>query len=65
VHRPVPTSGHHNMGNRKFTKRQACVNTACAEDWSQHSDWSDSPALEFAPSCFRMALQAPLSSEMP
>jgi hypothetical protein len=56
------------MGNRNFTKRQAgaaknlhkaYVNTASAEDWSQCSDWRDSPALAFAPSCFRVALQAP------
>jgi hypothetical protein len=56
------------MGNRNFTCRQAgaannlhkaYVNTASTEDWSQHPDWSASPDLEFAPSCFRMALQAP------
>ena len=23
VYRPVPASGHHNMGNRNFTRRQA------------------------------------------
>jgi hypothetical protein len=68
VHQPVPASGHHNCGNRTFTKRQAGavknlhkahVNTASAEGWSAHSDWSNSPDLEFAPSCFRMAVQAP------
>ena len=67
-YRPVPASGHHNLGNRNFTKRQAgaaknlhnaYVNTASTEDWSQHSDWSVSPDMEFAPSCFKMALQAP------
>jgi hypothetical protein len=56
------------MGNINFTGQQAgaaknlhktYVNTASTEDGSQHSDWSDSPDLEFAPSCFRMALQAP------
>jgi hypothetical protein len=50
------------MGDRNFTCRQAgaaknlhthCVNTASA------ADWSASPDFEFAPSCFRMALQAP------
>ena len=68
VYRPVTASGHHNMGNRNFTRRQAgaaknlhkaYVNTASNEDWSQHADWSTSPDLEFAPSCFKMALQAP------
>jgi transposase InsO family protein len=67
-YRPVPASGHHNLGNRNFTRRQAgaakklhkaYVNTAATEDWGQHSDWSNSPDLEFSPSCFRMALQAP------
>jgi hypothetical protein len=56
------------MGNRNFTKRQAgaakklhkaYVNVTSTEDWSKHSDWSESPDLQFSPSCFRMALQAP------
>ncbi len=57
------------MGNRNFTNRQAgaaqttrksCANTGVTEeDWSQHPDWSNLPDFELAPSCFRMALQAP------
>jgi hypothetical protein len=67
-YRPVPASGHHNMGNRNFTCRQAgaakhvhkhCANAASVDDWSAHQDWSASPDFEFAPSCFRMVLQAP------
>jgi transposase InsO family protein len=68
VYRPVPASGHHNMGNRNFTRRQAgaaknlhkaYVSAASTEDWSQYPDWSASPDLKFAPSRFRTALQAP------
>ncbi len=68
VCRPVPASGHHNMGNRNFTRRQAgaaknlhtaYVTASSAEDWSEHPDWSESPLLGLAPACFRMALQAP------
>jgi hypothetical protein len=67
-YRPVPASGHHNMGNQNFTCGQAGAaknlhkhhaNTASVNDWSAHLDWSTSPDFEFAPSCFRMALQAP------
>jgi hypothetical protein len=67
-YRPVPATGHHNLGNRNFTTRQAAaartfhnayVNTASTEDWSLHSDWSASPNVDLAPSCFKMALQAP------
>jgi hypothetical protein len=56
------------MGNRNFTCRQAgtaknlhkhYANTASVDDWSVHQDWSTSPDFEFAPACFRMALQAP------
>ena len=63
-----PASGNLNMGNQNFTRRQAGAakklhkahaNMAADEDWSQHSDWSTSSAVEFSPSCFRMALQAP------
>jgi hypothetical protein len=54
LYRPVPASGHHGMGNRKFTKRQAgaakklhkaYVNVTSTEDWSKHSDWSESPDM--------------------
>jgi hypothetical protein len=67
-YQPAPASGHHNMGNRNFTCRQAgaaknlhkhYANTASVDAWSAHQDWSTSPDVEFAPSCFRMALQAP------
>ena len=64
-HRPVPASGHHNVGSRNFTHRQvgaaknihkSYANTVSEEHRSQHPDWSSFPAFELAPSCFRMAL---------
>jgi hypothetical protein len=51
-YRPAPASGHHNMGNRNFTCRQAGAaknlhkhhaNMASVDDWSAHQDWSTSP----------------------
>jgi hypothetical protein len=56
------------VGNPNFTWRQAgaaknlhkhCANTASVHDWRAHQDWSTSPDFEFAPSCFRVVLEAP------
>jgi hypothetical protein len=51
------------VGNRSFT----CCQAGAAKDLHgfrrrlerAHQDWSTSPDFEFAPSCFRMVLQAP------